>query len=216
MTQIIKTDQIIKLYKKGYFPMANSAESEEINFYKPQKRFVIPINLFHIPKKLFSEFKKNEYNFTINSDFSSVIKYCAYNRKKNETWINKIIKNTYIELYKKGFGKSIECFYKKNLVGGLYGLHIGACFFGESMFSCMKNTSKLCLLYLISILKFHNFLLLDSQFYNPHLVQFGGYEISDQEYQVQLIKGINKKCFFPDFFNYQKSLSILQLLSHKS
>ena len=77
MIQIIKTDQIIKLYKKGYFPMANNAESEEINFYKPKKRFVIPIKSFHIPKKLFSEFKKKEYHFTINTDFTSVIKPCA-------------------------------------------------------------------------------------------------------------------------------------------
>ena len=84
------------------------------------------------------------------------------------------------------------------------------------MFSTMKNTSKFCLLFLNSILKFHNFLLLDSQFYNSHLVMFGGYEISDREYQDKLIKGINKKCFFPDFFDYQKSLSILQSLSHKS
>jgi len=216
LIQIIKTNQIIELYKKGYFPMANNAESEEINFYKPEKRFIIPIKSFHIPKKLFSEFKKKQYQFTINTDFISVIKHCTYNRKKNETWINEIIKDTYVELFRNGFGKSIECFYKKKLVGGLYGLHIGACFFGESMFSAIKNTSKLCLLFLISILKFYNFLLLDSQFYNSHLLQFGGYEINDREYQEKLILGINKKCFFPDFFDYQKSLSILQSLSHKS
>ena len=89
--------------------MANNAKSEKINFYKPEKRFIIPINSFHIPKKLFSEFKKAKYQFVINSNFSSVIDNCAKVRTKdNETWINQIIKDTYIELYRVGFAKSIE------------------------------------------------------------------------------------------------------------
>lgn len=202
--------------------MAKNAKSEEINFYKPEKRFIIPINSFHIPKKLLSEFKKDKYQFAINTNFSSVIENCAKNRKivdiykDSETWINQIIKDTYLKLCRQGYAKSIECFYEKKLVGGLYGLHIGACFFGESMFSNIANTSKLCLLFLISILKDHNFMLLDSQFYNSHLVQFGAYEISDQKYQKMLKVGISKKCIFPESFNYQKSFSILQSLSHKS
>ena len=202
--------------------MAKNAKSEEINFYKPEKRFIIPINSFHIPKKLLSDFKKEKYQFTINTNFSSVIENCAKNRKvaniykDSETWINQIIKDTYLKLCREGYAKSIECFCEKKLVGGLYGLHIGACFFGESMFSHITNTSKLCLLFLISILKNHNFILLDSQFYNSHLLQFGAYEISDQKYQKILKIGISKKCIFPESFNYQKSFSILQSLSHKS
>ena len=197
--------------------MAENNKSEEINFYKPEKRFIIPIDSFHTPKKLLSEFKKEKYQFAINSDFISVIKNCAKNRKKNKgTWINQIIRDTYIELYKEGFAKSIECFHKKKLVGGLYGLHIGGCFFGESMFSSFTNTSKLCLLFLISILKNQNFHLLDSQLYNSHLLQFGAYEISNQKFQKQLIIGVNKKRIFPKSFPYQKSISILQSLSHKS
>ena len=197
--------------------MAENATSEDINFYKPEKRFIIPINSFHIPKKLFSEFKKEKYQFGINSDFSSVIENCAKIRKKDsETWINQIIIDTYTKLHKEGFAKSIECFYKKKLVGGLYGVHIGSCFFGESMFNFLSDTSKLCLLFLISILKYYNFHLLDSQFYNTHLIQFGAYEISDQKYQLQLTSGINKTCIFPKSFDFQKSISTLQSLSHKS
>ena len=95
-------------------------------------------------------------------------------------------------------------------------MHIGGCFFGESMFSLVNNTSKLCLLYLISILKKNNFTLLDSQFYNSHLVQFGGYEILDEKYQKILKEGINSKNLFPNTFTFQESLSVLQLLIHKS
>ena len=201
----------------GYFPMAEKAKSKEINFYKPKIRFIIPINSFHIPKKLFSEFKKTKFQFTINSDFVSVIENCAKTRKKDsETWINQIIIDTYTQLCNEGFVKSIECFYKNKLVGGLYGVHIGGCFFGESMFSFLSDTSKFCLLYLISILKYYNFHLLDSQFYNKHLIQFGAYEITNQKYQKYLIKGVNKKCIFPKFFDFQKSILILQSLSHKS
>ena len=197
--------------------MAENATSEKINFFKPEKRFIIPINSFHIPKKLFSQFKKEKYQFNINSDFSSVIENCSnIRRKDSETWINQIIIDTYTKLYKEGFAKSIECFYKKKLVGGLYGIHIGSCFFGESMFSFLSDTSKHCLLFLISILKYHKFHLLDSQFYNTHLIQFGAYEISDQKYQLQLTSGINKTCIFPKSFDFQKSISTLQSLSHKS
>lgn len=217
MNKVINTEQLIQLYKKGYFPMAENVNCERISFYKPAKRFIIPIESFHIPKKLFSKFKKEKYQFKINSNFLSVIENCANNRKKNNgTWINQTMKDTYVNLYIQGYAKSVECFYDNLLVGGLYGLHIGACFFGESMFSHQTDTSKLCLLFLISILKNNNFKLLDSQFYNTHLLQFGAYEISDQKYQKQLIAGINEECIFPESFNYQKSFSILQSLSHKS
>ena len=102
------------------------------------------------------------------------------------------------------------------MVGGLYGLHIGGCFFGESMFSSSSNVSKLCLLFLISILLKENFNLLDSQFYNLHLLQFGAYEISDFKYQEKLKSSINKKCVFLGNYSHQESISILHSISHKS
>ena len=217
MTQILNTKKLIELYKLGYFPMAENSNADKINLYKPNKRFIIPINTFHIPKKLLSEFKKNKFTFKINSDFKSTINNCSLPRyEKDGTWINSIIKNTYIKLNEEGYAKSIECIYKKEVVGGLYGIHINACFFGESMFSKISNTSKLSLLYLISILKSNKFLLLDSQFFNKHLLQFGALEISNTKYQILLKKGLKKKAFFPKEFDAQKSFSILQLLSHKS
>lgn len=197
--------------------MAESANSKEINFYKPKKRLIIPIELFHIPKKLFSEYKKKEFKFVINNNFLSVVNSCSKPRKNNDdTWINSIIQNLYVQLHKENYAKSIECFHEDKLIGGLYGVHLGGCFFGESMFSLVKNTSKLCLLYLISILKNQNFSLLDSQFYNSHLIQFGAYEISDQEYQIKLKNGLKDKCCFPDKFTYNNSLTELHSSSHRS
>ena len=102
------------------------------------------------------------------------------------------------------------------LIGGLYGVHLGGCFFGESMFSKISNASKLSLLYLISILIKNNFELLDSQFYNPHLIQFGAYEISDYEYQSRLKKSLRKKCLFNNNIDYSDSISILQSLTQTS
>ena len=111
---------------------------------------------------------------------------------------------------------SIECWKQNKLIGGLYGVHLGGCFFGESMFSKVTNSSKLSLLYLISILIKNNFRLLDSQFYNPHLIQFGAYEISDYEYQSRLEKSLTKKCLFKNNIDYSDSILILQSLTQTS
>jgi len=217
LIKIINSKKLLKLYKIGYFPMAVNALSEEIKFYKPNQRFIIPINSFHVPKKLLKEFKKKKFNYEINNNFLQVIESCAKtNQKRTETWINEIIKNSYINLFKEGVAKSIECYDKKELIAGLYGIHIGGCFFGESMFSKINNASKFCLLFLISILKKNNFKLLDSQFYNHHLLQFGAYEIDNKEYQLKLKKNINNKCFFPKKFDLENTIYILQSLIHKS
>ena len=197
--------------------MAESANSDVIHFFKPQNRFIIPIYSFHVPRKLFSEYKKNKFRFCINTQFETVINNCSIPRKiDNETWINKIIKETYLQLNQEGQAHSIECFDKNDLVAGLYGVHIGSCFFGESMFSHMSNTSKLTLLYLIALLVNNKFTLLDSQFYNSHLLQFGAYEISDYKYQQYLHQGINNPIPFPHKLNFQKTVSILQSLSQRS
>ena len=197
--------------------MAESANSSEIHFFKPQKRFIIPIYSFHLPRKLFSEYKKNKFRFCINSNFETVIENCSTPRKiDKETWINEIIKQTYLQLHREGHAHSIECFDEDKLVAGLYGVHIGSCFFGESMFSLKNNTSKMCLLYLIAILKKNNFQLLDSQFYNPHLIQFGALEISSEEYDLTLKKGLKNKAVFREIFDFQEILSTLQSTSHRS
>jgi leucyl/phenylalanyl-tRNA---protein transferase len=217
LSKIIPLQNLIEFYKNGLFPMADNASSDVINLYQPKKRFVIPINTFHVPKKLFKLFKKNTYTFKINNDFENIIFKCqSASRKDNGTWINKIILDTYVNLHYNNMCHSVECYNKKKLVGGLYGVHIGGCFFGESMFSDLTNTSKFCLLYLIAILKKNFFSVLDSQFYNQHLTQFGAFEIKNEDYLQNIKRNLNynRKFIFVD--DFQKVLSLLQPNNHKS
>ena len=197
--------------------MADNADSEVINLYQPKKRFIIPINNFHVPKKLFKLFKRNTYIFKINNNFESVISKCQLaNRKDSGTWINNIILNSYLNLHYERIAHSVECYDQNKLVGGLYGVHIGGCFFGESMYSELSNTSKFCLLYLIAILKKNLFSILDSQFYNQHLIQFGAFEIENKIYLNELTASINDNRAFNFIENFQEVLSLLQPNNHKS
>ena len=197
--------------------MANNADSEVINLYQPKKRFLIPINNFHVPKKLFKLFKKNTFTFKINNNFESVISKCQLaNRKDNGTWINSIILDSYLNLHYEKMAHSVECYDQNRLIAGLYGVHIGGCFFGESMFSELSNTSKFCLLYLIAILKNNSFSILDSQFYNEHLIQFGAFEIKNKIYLEKLTASINDNRVFTSIENFQEVLSLLQPNNHKS
>ena len=197
--------------------MAENFDSEFINLYKPKKRFIIPIDNFHVPKKLFKLFRRNTYTFKINNNFKNVISKCQLaNRKDNGTWINNIILDSYVNLHYEKIAHSVECYDQNQLVGGLYGVHIGGCFFGESMFSEISNTSKFCLLYLIAILKKNSFSILDSQFYNEHLIQFGAFEIKNKIYLEKLTVSINDNRAFTFIENFQEVLSLLQPNSHKS
>ena len=197
--------------------MAENFDSEFINLYQPKKRFIIPIDNFHVPKKLFKLFRKNTYTFKINHNFKNVISKCQLaNRKDNGTWINNIILDSYLNLHYEKIAHSVECYDQNQLIGGLYGVHIGGCFFGESMFSELSNTSKFCLLYLIAILKKNSFSILDSQFYNEHLIQFGAFEIENKIYLEKLTVSINDNRAFTFIENFQEVLSLLQPNSHKS
>ena len=197
--------------------MADNISTEIVNLYKPKKRFLIPINNFHVPKKLFKLFKKNNYTFCINNNFENVISQCQLaNRKGDGTWINDTILKSYINLHKYKMCHSLECYKEGRLVGGLYGVHIGSCFFGESMFSNFSNTSKFCLLYLIAILKKNLFSILDSQFYNKHLIQFGAYEINNKDYLGKLNKGIINERKFNFIQDFHEVLSLLHPNNHKS
>ncbi len=197
--------------------MADNLNSEVVNLYQPKERFLIPIEKFHVPKKLFKLFKRNTYTFKINNNFEDVVSKCQLaNRKDNGTWINNIILDSYINLHYEKMAHSVECYNQKQLIGGLYGVHIGGCFFGESMFSELSNTSKFCLLYLIAILKKNLFSILDSQFYNEHLIQFGAFEIENKIYLEKLTANINNNRTFKSIENFQEVLSLLQPNNHKS
>jgi len=200
-------------YTLGIFPMANSADDDRVMWVCPKKRGIIPIENLHISKSLRRKLSSKKYHSTFNKDFFKVVSHC---RNRKETWINNILVDKYTELHKKKFAHSVEIWLDEELVGGLFGVSIGACFFGESMFSELPNTSKFCLLYLVAILKKNLFSILDSQFYNEHLIQFGAFEIENKIYLEELTARINDKRAFTFIENFQEALSLLQPNSHKS
>ena len=186
-------EMILAAYEQGIFPMAEDVNSPDFNFYSPKMRGQLSIPNLHIPKKLLKHVKQSPYEIKIDTDFIGVIEACAGSYKGREsTWINKPICDVFIKLHKLGYAHSVEAWQDGQLVGGLYGLAIGAVFCGESMFSTADNASKIALVHLTARLKKGGFTVLDTQFTNPHLEQFGIYEISQEEYE-DLIKTEMKK-----------------------
>ena len=188
---------ILDAYRQGIFPMAESANSPFYDFYRPTMRGQLSIKELHIPKRLLKTIRKNPYRISVNEDFEGVIEGCRLSQKGREsTWINTPIKEMFMKLYKAGFAHSVECWQEDKLVGGLYGLAIGAVFCGESMFSIANDASKIALVYLCAHLDKAGFTVLDTQFTNEHLEQFGIYEIPQSTYEKLIKKEMNKSVKF--------------------
>ena len=187
--KIITSDQLIRAYMLGMFPMSTSRTNKKFFFVEPEFRAVIPILNFHISKSLLRLVKKRPFQITMNKAFPEVIKSCA-TINRTETWINEEIESLFISLYKMQQAHSVECWQDNKLVGGIYGLAIGGVFFAESMFSRVPNGSKIALLNLVAKLWRTGFKILDVQFLNDHLLQFGAHEISKKEFQTNLKKTI--------------------------
>jgi len=187
-------ETLIKAYSLGVFPMADSADSREIKFYDPDVRALIPLawqdgarHEFHLPRRLARTVRQRRFTVTIDTDFPAVIDECAaLGDGRNETWINRDIRQLYIALHRLGFAHSIEVWRDDRLVGGLYGVALRAAFFGESMFSRQTDASKVALVHLVARLRAGGFHLLDAQFTNDHLLQFGIHEISRDQFQQRL------------------------------
>ena len=189
MSEEITPGQLIYAYSNGYFPMAHEEEDYQIYWHRPRKRGVIPLDEFHISKNLQRLWRNNPFEFSRNRDFESVIRSCA---NRDVTWISEEIIASYLELHVMGCASSFEVWRDDQLVGGLYGVHLGKAFFGESMFSTESNTSKLALVYLVEFLKSEGYSLLDTQYLNDHLKQFGAIEIPDENYMEQLTIALGK------------------------
>ncbi len=189
---IIAPETIIKAYTLGIFPMATSKDAEEIQFFQPDVRGVIPLRNPHIPRRLKRLLKKRQFEIRWNQNFPAVIDGCAAPRSKsNDTWISPLIRQIYISLHVLGFAHSVEVYQERKLIGGLYGVAIGGAFFGESMFSRVSNASKIALCHLMGRLKYGNFTLLDAQFMSDHLIQFGIEPVEKEPFQRQLENAIN-------------------------
>ncbi|MEJ6575011.1 MAG: leucyl/phenylalanyl-tRNA--protein transferase [Emcibacteraceae bacterium] len=180
---------LLSAYSQGIFPMAESAYTKDVYWVDPEKRGVLPLNRFHIPKKLIKKIKSEPFRIMINTAFRSVMIKCAEpsnNIERQNTWINSLIIDRYCELHKFGHAHSIECWQGTKLVGGLYGVAINGAFCGESMFHNVTDASKVALVYLIARLRLGGYSLLDTQFVTDHLSQFGAVEISRKDYRAQL------------------------------
>ena len=213
----INEETILKGYSLGIFPMSESFEDPNIYWINPKKRGVIPINDFKISKNLRKEIKKKKFLITVNKNFNQVIKNCAKKTKNRpSTWINKEIIKLYSNLHKIGYAHSIEAWKQNKLVGGLYGVSLGSAFFGESMFSTISNSSKICLVYLVANLKIKGFTLLDTQFVNPHLKKLGAIEISRKKYLKILGSSLKKNANFNKKVSQSSIYDIVQSMTQTS
>ncbi|QQL46387.1 leucyl/phenylalanyl-tRNA--protein transferase [Sulfuriroseicoccus oceanibius] len=179
--EIIDPDFLLSAYASGMFPMA--MEDGHIGWFSPEMRGVIPLDEFHIPKGLRRVLKKQPFEIRVDTAFLEVIEGCA---ERDETWISETIVRTYWELHRLGCAHSVEAWRDGELVGGLYGVRLGSAFFGESMFSRVSEASKVSLVHLVERMRAGGFTLLDTQWSNDHLVQFGCVEMPADEYDQLL------------------------------
>ncbi|MEM9055495.1 MAG: leucyl/phenylalanyl-tRNA--protein transferase [Pseudomonadota bacterium] len=188
MSDRFDTTDLLNCYRRGVFPMADSREDMRLFLMDPDVRGVLPLDSFHVPKRLARTVRQDPFRVTVDTAFNRVIEACAEpHPSRPATWINDAILNLYGALHRQGHAHSVECWDKGNqLVGGLYCVSLGGAFFGESMFSRATNASKIALVHLIARLKTGGYALLDAQFHNPHLEQFGLQEITRDAFRNRL------------------------------
>ena len=191
-------DLLLRAYAIGIFPMAEGRDYAELHWIDPELRGVLPLDTFHLPRKLKRRLRRGDFEVRCDSDFARVIRSCADPAdNRPDTWINPAIEALYVELHQAGFAHSIECWRDGELVGGLYGVALGAAFFGESMFSRATDASKIALAHLVLRLRKGGFRLLDTQFATSHLSRFGVIEIPRDDYRVQLSQALTTRADFP-------------------
>jgi leucyl/phenylalanyl-tRNA--protein transferase len=208
---------LLKAYAVGIFPMAESAEDPSLFWIEPETRGVIPLATFHVPKRLQRTIAADHFEVRFDSDFFAVIDGCAGGGPdRPKTWINARIRKLYGELFSLGHCHTVEAWRDGQLVGGLYGVHLGAAFFGESMFSRERDASKVALVHLVARLKVGGFALLDTQFTTKHLKQFGAVDIDKRAYQKVLEEAIAEPADFYRLAGGGTGEDILQLVSQTS
>jgi leucyl/phenylalanyl-tRNA--protein transferase len=187
----LTTEILEACYRAGAFPMADS--NGRIEFYRCDPRSVLEFGDLHVSRSLGRVIRKETFEVRVNEDFEGVIRTCA---DREETWISAEIVDAYILLHHAGKAHSVEAYVDGELAGGLYGIALGGAFMGESMFTRMRDASKVCLVYLVERLRERGFALLDCQIQNPHLARLGAREIPEQEYLRRLQHALTLECSF--------------------
>jgi leucyl/phenylalanyl-tRNA--protein transferase len=204
---------VLRAYAAGVFPMADSADADQIFWVDPRKRGILPLQGFHLSRSLRRRVLRGGYEVRIDHAFEAVVDACA---NRDETWINPTIRDLYIGLHEMGNAHSVEVWIDGALAGGLYGVRLGGAFFGESMFSQVRDTSKIALAYLVARLKAGGFRLLDTQFTTPHLEAMGARSVPKAHYHELLDNAIEIPA---DFYSLAVGASpdaVVQLITQRS
>jgi leucyl/phenylalanyl-tRNA--protein transferase len=189
--RILTAELLLEAYGAGIFPMGETADDPSIYWVEPKLRGVIPLDGFHLPKRLRRTLRQAPFEIRIDHDFDAVIAACAGEEiARDETWINATIRDLYGELFRRGQVHTVECWQEGRLVGGLYGVRLGGAFFGESMFHRVTDASKVALAHLVARLRAGGFVLLDAQFQTAHLARFGAVEVPRRRYLAALAQAI--------------------------
>lgn len=203
MVTELPPDLLLRAYAMGVFPMAESRDAPEVRFVDPRRRGIFDLHNFHISNSLNRAIRHSSFTFRTNTAFDAVLTACA---DRDETWINPTIHRAYLALHRIGHAHSQEVWDGDDLVGGVYGVTLGAAFFGESMFSRRTNASKMALAYLIHRLRAGRFTLFDTQFLTPHLASLGAIEITRADYHRRLAQALQRDAAF-DPPGYQPSVA---------
>lgn len=178
---------LLHAYSLGIFPMSEGRDSRDLFWMDPPMRGIFPLDGFRISKSLGKAIARADYQVTLNRDFEGVVEGCA---ERDETWISRKIQSAYVKLHEMGHVQSLEVWRGGSLIGGIYGVSLGAAFFGESMFSRQTNASKIALAYLVTHLRNCGFTLFDTQYLTPHLASLGAIEIRRDAYQTLLEQAV--------------------------
>jgi len=204
---------LLRAYACGLFPMAESRESSDLFWVDPDRRGVLLLEAFHIPRSLRKTVRQDRFTVTCNHAFMEILKGCAApSVGRASTWINDEIMRLYPQLHQLGAAHSVECWSGEILAGGLYGVDLAGAFFGESMFHRVTDASKVAMVHLAARLKAGGFRLLDTQFVTEHLTRFGTREVSRKEYHAMLKSALGAQASFhelPDTISGKEALAIL-------
>ncbi len=195
---VLTPQRLLRCYALGRFPMADGRHDPTVYLVDPERRGIIPLDAFHVPRSLAKTIRKGRFDLTVDRDFRAVIEACAEpTPTRPSTWLNDGLIELYVALAEAGCAHSIETWREGRLVGGLYGVVLGAAFFGESMFSRERDASKVALVELVARLRAGGFSLLDTQFVTDHLRRFGAIEIPRAAYLSRLREAIGRPAVFP-------------------
>lgn len=216
--QVDLTPQVLlKAYACGIFPMAESADDPSLYWIEPEARGILPLGRFHVSRRLQRTVRQDVYDIHVDRDFEAVVAGCAEAVPgRAKTWINARIRRLYADLYELGHCHTVEAWLDGRLVGGLYGVHLGGAFFGESMFTRARDASKVALVHLVARLKTGGFRLLDSQFTTDHLRQFGAVDVDRRQYHHLLELAISADADFYRLPGGSTGEEVLQSVSHTS